>query len=355
MAAAIFDCPTPRTTTLVVIRHGETEWNVEGRLQGQIDIPLNDRGREQAKCAAAYLAGLHLPFAAVYASDLSRAAATGQAIADALSVPLLFDSRLRETNLGCWQGQTWDYVQTHQHQVEVRWKKDVEFAMEGGESRRSRFARVANALRDIVLLHPGQRVVVVSHGGVMDEMGRLALAIPYGHPTGLRKFNAAINVMQCEVHERVAKEAAEYISAAVAAAVAGSSNSSSISSNRSASESSAAAAAAATAVPARTTSTAVPPSPLFETSIIQPETASPAVGTWTIVKWGIVDHIVHLHEEEGGHVAEYAASSKLAAGAPAGGGENAAPTAGGGEGGSGQAAGYQAPSHVADEEEAVSA
>lgn len=91
-------------TTLFVIRHGETAWNVDGRLQGQLDIPLNDRGREQAAAAGEYIRAKYSaagqPLHAVYSSDLSRARETAEAIASACDLKVALDSRLRETNLG---------------------------------------------------------------------------------------------------------------------------------------------------------------------------------------------------------------------------------------------------------------
>ena len=190
------------TTRLLLVRHGETHWNAGGRLQGQLDTELNDTGRAQAAAAAAWLAarhggarGEHPPLAAVYSSDLRRAADTAAAIAAAVGggLRVVLDARLRETHLGAWQGLTWDAVLAAHREHVVAWKTDPDAAAPGGgESVRARFHRVAAALHEIALAHPGGTVAVVAHGGVLDDAGRLALGVPFSAPTQLRKANTCI-------------------------------------------------------------------------------------------------------------------------------------------------------------------
>ena len=147
-------------TDLVLVRHGETEWNRLGRVQGRTDIPLNDTGREQARATARRLADEH--FDAVAASPLSRAAETAQIIADGLGIgPVELVDALVERNYGESEGMT---------------GKDID-AMFGGrleanESREDIIARVTPALLAIAERHPGQRVLVVSHGGVIGSLVR---------------------------------------------------------------------------------------------------------------------------------------------------------------------------------------
>ena len=135
------------------VRHGETDWNAEGRLQGHTDRPLNAYGREQAKALAARLAGEDV--AAIYASDLARARETAEIVGERLGLPVVVDADLREKNWGTWEGLT----------SEERLR--VELA---GESTAEHRERTVRAVERIVERHPGQRVVVVTHGGSMRRI-----------------------------------------------------------------------------------------------------------------------------------------------------------------------------------------
>ncbi|MDQ7030880.1 MAG: histidine phosphatase family protein [Ardenticatenia bacterium] len=149
-------------TTIYAVRHGETPWNVEGRYQGQLDPPLNERGRAQAEATARALAPLHID--AIYSSDLKRAAQTAEALARLIHLPVRLDPRLREINQGEWQGVL---VQ----EIERRWP--VEFAgwrrapwhhrPPGGERLQDVQERVLAALHDIVAQHPEGTVAVFTH------------------------------------------------------------------------------------------------------------------------------------------------------------------------------------------------
>jgi len=135
-------------TTLLFARHGETDWNFEGRLQGHTDRPLNAYGREQAKALAGRLASEDV--AAIYASDLARARETAEIVGERLGLPVVVDPDLREKNWGTWEGLT----------SEERLR--VELA---GESTAEHRERTVRAAERIVERHPGQLVVVVTHGG----------------------------------------------------------------------------------------------------------------------------------------------------------------------------------------------
>ncbi len=150
-------------TVLLLVRHGETDWNADGRLQGQTDRPLNDFGRRQARELAEKLAGEQLD--AVYASDLSRARETAETIGARLGLPVVLDPDLREKDWGTWEGLT---------AVE---RDRVEFA---GESTREHAGRMLRALRRIAARHPGGHVLVVTHGGSMRRVqsAALGLALP---------------------------------------------------------------------------------------------------------------------------------------------------------------------------------
>ena len=140
-------------TTLLLVRHGETDWNAEGRLQGHTDRPLNDYGRTQAKELADRLAGEGAD--AIYTSDLIRAKATAEIIGERLGLTVVVDPDLREKDWGSWEGLTGDE------------RVHVEFEGESTEDHRD---RVMGALRRIVARHPAQRVVVVTHGGSLRRI-----------------------------------------------------------------------------------------------------------------------------------------------------------------------------------------
>jgi broad specificity phosphatase PhoE len=140
-------------TVLLLVRHGETDWNAEGRLQGHTDRPLNDYGRTQAKALADRLAGEGAD--AIYTSDLVRAKATAEIIGERLGLTVVVDPDLREKDWGTWEGLTGDE------------RVHVEFEGESTEDHRD---RVMGAVRRIVARHPAQRVVVVTHGGSLRRI-----------------------------------------------------------------------------------------------------------------------------------------------------------------------------------------
>src|SRR2546423_7111092 len=139
--------------TLLLIRHGETDWNAEHRWQGHADVPLNERGREQAKALAEELAPEGVD--AIYASDLSRARDTAEIVGERLGVPVVLDPDLREIDVGSREGLTGDEV------GDRPWD---------GEAHETHGERILRALRTIAERHPGQRVAVVSHGGSLRRI-----------------------------------------------------------------------------------------------------------------------------------------------------------------------------------------
>ena len=146
-------------STLLLVRHGETDWNADGRLQGQTDRPLSDFGRRQARRLADELADEELE--AIYSSDLSRARETAEIVAERLGLSVVLDPDLREKDWGTWEGLT---------AVE---RDRVEFA---GESTEEHQERILRALRRIAERHPGDgRVLVVTHGGSMRRVQTAAL------------------------------------------------------------------------------------------------------------------------------------------------------------------------------------
>ncbi|MET0382787.1 MAG: histidine phosphatase family protein [Burkholderiaceae bacterium] len=179
-------------TQLIAVRHGETAWNVESRLQGQLDIPLNDRGREQARHTAHALSDARPDI--VVSSDLARAQATAQAIASANQVPLMLDAGLRERSFGSFQGLTHAEVAARWPEQSTRWKsRDPDFSPGGGESLRVFYARCVEATLRIVQAHAGRTIVLVAHGGVLDCLYRAASRIPLDAQRIWALDNAAIN------------------------------------------------------------------------------------------------------------------------------------------------------------------
>jgi probable phosphoglycerate mutase len=153
-------------TVLTLIRHGETPANLDGVWHGSTDTPLTERGLQQALRVARHVAERHADAAALYASDLQRARETARAIEQALALPLVLDARLREYDLGQWEGKT--YRELHEeHRLWHHMKRDPDFAPHGGESPRQVTNRFTDALRRIAAAHPGERVLVVAHGGAL--------------------------------------------------------------------------------------------------------------------------------------------------------------------------------------------
>ena len=158
---------------LVLWRHGQTVWNAENRHQGQIDIPLNDVGREQARHAAQTL--LAMKPTHVIASDLERALETGRTLSDLAGIGLTVDERLRETYAGEWQGMTRDEIIAKYPADYAAWGGDSEIRPGGGETRWEVSERVVDAIESaLVEIPPGGTVVVASHGGALrSALGRL--------------------------------------------------------------------------------------------------------------------------------------------------------------------------------------
>lgn len=153
-------------TVLTLIRHGETRANREGVWHGSIDTPLSERGRRQAERVADYLARGHADAAALYSSPLQRARHTAEPIAEVLGIELRVDADLSEYHLGSWEGETYRDLQ-HERRLWQHIREDPDFAPHGGESPRQVAERLSGALRRIAAAHPGERVVIVAHGGAL--------------------------------------------------------------------------------------------------------------------------------------------------------------------------------------------
>ena len=151
-------------TTLLLVRHGETDWNADGRLQGHTDRPLSDFGRRQARQLAEELAEEKLD--AIYASDLSRARETAEIVAARLGADVLPVRDLREIDVGEWEGLTWPEIEARYPEGARSWRERG-YGWESGESYEQLGERVVAALTQIAADHPEERVLVVGHGGTI--------------------------------------------------------------------------------------------------------------------------------------------------------------------------------------------
>lgn len=181
-------------TRLIAIRHGETAWNVDTRLQGHMDIALNDTGRWQAKCVAQALAAAGEPIDALYASDLQRAWDTAGAIAQATGATVQAHPGLRERGFGTFEGHTHAAIEAQWPEQALRWRqREPHWAPPGGESLSAVRERVAHTVAELAARHLGGHIVLVAHGGVMDALYRLATQQTIEAPRTWALGNAAIN------------------------------------------------------------------------------------------------------------------------------------------------------------------
>jgi probable phosphoglycerate mutase len=151
-------------TELLLVRHGETDWNRERRFQGHADPPLNEKGREQAQALAAELAGDGIEL--VYTSDLARAVETAEIVAARLGADVRSMRDLREIDVGEWQGLTWQQIVERYPEGARSWRERGH-GWESGETYEQLGDRVVAALRRIASDHPEERVLVVGHGGTI--------------------------------------------------------------------------------------------------------------------------------------------------------------------------------------------
>lgn len=163
------------TKTVVFWRHGQTDYNVERRFQGQTDIPLNDLGRTQAAQAASYLSDLKPDV--IVSSDLSRAADTADELAALLKVDASRDARLRETAFGQWEGHTRDEIAAIWPDELDHWLSGADIHPPGGESRSESGRRVASAITEIVVGAHAETLAIVAHGAVLRAAAELLLGM----------------------------------------------------------------------------------------------------------------------------------------------------------------------------------
>ncbi len=180
-------------TQVIVVRHGETAWNTEKRWQGHLDSALTPKGISQAHALGRRLA--RQPFTALYCSDLGRAYQTAEIISRTTGHTLCPDPRLRERNLGIFQGLTTDEIRTIHPDQYLRYHlRDPDHVLPGGESLRQQVERNMDCFEELAQKHLGESILVVTHGGVLSGLFRRILSIPLEAPRRFEFPNSSVNV-----------------------------------------------------------------------------------------------------------------------------------------------------------------
>jgi len=182
-------------TKVIFIRHGQTEWNVTGRYQGQSDVQLTAEGHRQAEKLAADFPVDTVD--AVYASDLQRAMVTAETIAQKFGLPVQAEPAFREVSFGKWEGLTYQ-------QIVAEWEEGMTNFLQhpdileipGGETFPAVQKRATDKLQELVKKHDGQTIVVVAHGAVLRTMLTAALHMPLQYLWSIRQFNTAVNIVR---------------------------------------------------------------------------------------------------------------------------------------------------------------
>ncbi len=182
-------------TYVIVVRHGETHWNIEGRRQGHLDSTLTEKGRAQAEALSERFTAESCN--AIYSSDLGRAFDTARIIAERTGHEVVADSRLRERNLGIFQGLNGDEIR-ERFPVEYQEHRNggADHAVPSGESFRQQTERNILCLEELAQRHAGEIIMVVTHGGVLSALFRHTLAIPLDAPRRFSFKNASVNLFK---------------------------------------------------------------------------------------------------------------------------------------------------------------
>jgi len=186
---------------IILIRHGETAWNAERRLQGHLDIPLNAEGERQARLLAGALAAE--PLDLIVSSDLQRARQTAQAVATLRGMPLQIEPGLRERCYGGFEGLLYSEIEQRFPAEFAAWQvRDVDAILPNGkncgETFRRFYERATGAILGLAQAHPGRSIAMVAHGGVLECAYRMALGLPLETPRDFKVFNASINRFRLE-------------------------------------------------------------------------------------------------------------------------------------------------------------
>jgi 2,3-bisphosphoglycerate-dependent phosphoglycerate mutase len=181
----------PVLTEFILARHGETEWNTRGVMQGHLDSPLTRTGVEQAHILGRRIARIQP--AHIYASDLGRAHETAKIIAQYYPKPIALEPGLREKNVGVFQGYDWPTIKAAFADIYGEFAQaDPDYVIPDGESYNQFMHRVTTTLAQIAARHPGEQILIVSHGGMVSALLRHILGIPLSAPRRYRLKNTSI-------------------------------------------------------------------------------------------------------------------------------------------------------------------
>jgi broad specificity phosphatase PhoE len=184
-------------TRLWLVRHGQTDWNLQGRYQGQADPPMNAAGWDQARMLVPLLAGI--PIAAIYSSDLQRAVDTASVVADHLGLPVMRHAGLREVRLGRWEGMLFTDIQAEYADEWLDRQRDPLHARPPeGESLAEVAERVSAAADAIARAHPGADVLIVAHGLSLATLLCRGRGLPLAQAYDLVPDNACIETVEWE-------------------------------------------------------------------------------------------------------------------------------------------------------------
>jgi probable phosphoglycerate mutase len=183
----------PFIMMLIVVRHGETEWNVEHREIGQLDSPLTDRGIRQAEAIGRRLRSFKIDH--FYSSDLGRAVHTSEIISKYLpELKLQLDAGLRERSMGAFEGLTWDEIRERYPSKEEEYVRNGFFEfVPGGESAQQRVDRTEKTFTAIAERHPEETVLAVTHSGILTGLLQFVLGVPFANGQRFIKQNASFN------------------------------------------------------------------------------------------------------------------------------------------------------------------
>ena len=182
------------TTKLVLVRHGQTEWNVAGRYQGQSDVRLSAEGIEQAKSLAEHFPEDNIK--AIYSSSLSRAAETARSIAAVYHLPVCLEDDLQELDFGSWEGMTYAQIsKLWPQEIAAFFSRPDMLDIPQGESFSALQERAINKIKEIILNHENDTVVIVAHGAILRTILAFALHMPLRYLWSLRQFNTAVNIL----------------------------------------------------------------------------------------------------------------------------------------------------------------
>ena len=184
----------PDSTRMIFVRHGQTEWNVEGRAQGHLDSALTPQGRAQALAVGQRLK--EMDFSRLYSSDLGRARQTAEIIAGQTGHEVNTDSRLREKNMGIFEGLTRaEMEEKYLEEVTRYFTRDPNYMVPDGESERQFFERNAACFEELSASHCGETILVVTHGGVLKNLFYFVIDLSLESPRRHSLLNSSLNTV----------------------------------------------------------------------------------------------------------------------------------------------------------------